>query len=307
MILKIINKLLKKLNKNSDMKSILINSQNYFINKKNEYDYFTNIQQAEFKVFSQNGEDGIIDYLLYKLDITNPKFIEIGVENYEEANTRLLYEIHNSEGTIIDANFNKKKLIEDLEFWKGRIQIIKKFITSKNINEIINKIENLNSIDLFSIDIDGIDYWIIDKIPDKISKIFIAEFNPVFGPDLEITVPDIDNFNRTKYHHSNLCWGASLKAIINLMKNKGYSFIGTNSFKNNAFFINQDFEENLKIVKENTNLNNLSNYTNHKYMESRDAKGNLNFLTNKQQISEIKNCKVIDLSNNTLKKISELI
>ena len=182
-------------------------------------------------------------------------------------------------------------MIEDLEFWKGRIQIIKKFITSKNINEIINKIENLNSIDLFSIDIDGIDYWIIDKIPDKISKIFIAEFNPVFGPDLEITVPDIDNFNRTKYHHSNLCWGASLKAIINLMKNKGYSFIGTNSFKNNAFFINQDFEENLKIVKENTNLNNLSNYTNHKYMESRDAKGNLNFLTNKQQISEIKNCK----------------
>ena len=62
---------------------------------------------------------------------------------------------------------------------EGRIQIIKKFITSKNINEIINKIENLNSIDLFSIDIDGIDYWIIDKIPDKISKIFIAEFNPV--------------------------------------------------------------------------------------------------------------------------------
>ena len=108
MILKIINKLLKKLNKNSDMKSILINSQNYFINKKNEYDYFTNIQQAEFKVFSQNGEDGIIDYLLYKLDITNPKFIEIGVENYEEANTRLLYEIHNSEGTIIDAILIKK-------------------------------------------------------------------------------------------------------------------------------------------------------------------------------------------------------
>ena len=56
---------------------------------------------------------------------------------------------------------------------KGRIQIIKKFITSKNINEIINKIENLNSIDLFSIDIDGIDYWIIDKIPDKISKILL--------------------------------------------------------------------------------------------------------------------------------------
>ena len=44
------------------MKSILINSQNYFINK-NEYDYFTNIQQAEFKVFSQNGEDVTIDYL----------------------------------------------------------------------------------------------------------------------------------------------------------------------------------------------------------------------------------------------------
>ena len=186
------------------------------------------------------------------------------------------------------------------------IQIIKEFITSKNINEIINKIENLNSIDLFSIDIDGIDYWIIDKMQIKFQK-FLLGIQSCFWSRLRSASADIDNFNRTKYYHSNLCWGASLKAIINLMKNKGYSFIGTNSFKNNAFFINQDFEENLKIVKENTNLNNLSNYTNHKYMESRDAKGNLNFFTNKKQISEIKNCKVIDLSNNTLKKISELI
>ena len=62
----------------------------------------------------------------------------------------------------------------------------------------------------------------------KISKIFIAEYNPYFGSELEITVPNIKNFNRTNYHYSNLCWGVSLKALIKIMELKGYIFIGSN-------------------------------------------------------------------------------
>ena len=96
-------------------------------------------------------------------------------------------------------------------------------ITSKNIEKIFNEYLDYK-LDIFSIDIDGIDYWIIDKIPKNISKIVVAEYNSNFGHELNITVPDLDNFNRTKYHYSNLCYGMSLKALIDIMKKKEFYF-----------------------------------------------------------------------------------
>ena len=62
----------------------------------------------------------------------------------------------------------------------------------------------------------------------KISKIFIAEYNSVFGDEFDISVPNINNFNRKEYHYSSLCYGMSLKALIRIMKEKDYYFIGTN-------------------------------------------------------------------------------
>ena len=79
-------------------------------------------------------------------------------------------------------------------------------------------------------------------------KIAVLEYNPLFGAELEITVPNIDNFSRTQYHYSNLCFGMSLKAAINLMDKK-FLFYWNKSFRNNAFFVSKDFikEKFLKI------------------------------------------------------------
>ena len=100
------------------------------------------------------------------------------------------------------------------------MNIINKSINSENILKILNENDTLNQLDLFSLDIDGIDYWILEKMPQNFSKIAVLEYNPLFGAELEITVPNIDNFSRTQYHYSNLCFGMSLKAAINLMNKK---------------------------------------------------------------------------------------
>ena len=63
----------------------------------------------EFKVFSQNGEDGIIDYLLYSLNIQKPKFLEIGVGDYRESNARYLFMKSPNKGMIIDNETNLEK------------------------------------------------------------------------------------------------------------------------------------------------------------------------------------------------------
>ena len=59
-----------------------------------------NINDLDYKIFSQNGEDGIIDYLLHALKIDKPKFVEIGVGDYSECNTRFLFERTSPKGLI---------------------------------------------------------------------------------------------------------------------------------------------------------------------------------------------------------------
>src|SRR5579859_7257876 len=61
------------------------------------------LQEAEFRVFSQWGEDGIIQYLLSKVAIAHDTFVEFGVGNYRESNTRFLLTNNNWRGLIIDG------------------------------------------------------------------------------------------------------------------------------------------------------------------------------------------------------------
>lgn len=308
-----ISRIIKKIFKSSDhkefTKSIALTGKACLLAKQNKYDEYKGINQAEFKIFSQNGEDGIIDYLLYKLRIQDPSYVEIGVENYDESNTRFLYETTNSQGLIIDSDIDVNKLNQKFETWKGRLSISKELVSAENVSDILKNKNYNKELDLFSIDIDGIDYWVIKSLRDKISKIFIAEYNPLFGPEIEVSVPNIKNFNRTEYHYSNLCWGMSLKSLINLMVRKGYIFLGTNALKNNAFFVQKFYQNNFEQVYKNINLDDLGKYTDHKFCESRDKKSNLTFLNPKQQIELIKECKVVDLSSKDEKlvTIKELI
>jgi hypothetical protein len=273
------------------------------------YENFKNINESELKIYSQNGEDGIIDFLLYKIKVSKPNFIEIGVGEYIESNTRFLYERFYQKGLIIDCiNDLEKKVFSNVNQWKGDLKVVENFVTSKNINSLI--FENCNfDVDLFSIDIDGTDYWVINKLKSNFSKIFIGEYNAIFGDKFDISVPDIENFNRESYHYSHLCYGMSLRALIRIMKEKGFYFIGTNNFKNNAFFINDLFPKdeyfsNFDIIDDNI----LTSHTNSIYKESRNKFGELNFLSGNQRLDIIKNCEIIDFTseNGTLKKIKDL-
>ena len=263
---------------------------------RNKYDSVEDIIDIEEKIFSQNGEDGIIDYLIHKLNIGNKNFVEIGVGNYRESNTRFLYNTYHPKGLIIDyIDDMKNKVKKHVNFWKGDLRICNQKIDSENILDLLNK--NCDyEIDLFSIDIDSIDYWIIKKLKNNISKIFVAEYNPVFGAELEVTVPNISGFERSKYHYSYLCYGMSLKALINLMDQKGYYFIGTNLQKINAFFISKEFkkEEFFKNIK----IKSLDNYTNSNIRDSRDVNNKLNYLSGHKKLKEIEDCEVINLKDN---------
>lgn len=234
---------------------------------------FKNLNEVYFKVFSQDTEDGIIQYLLKSLKISNVKFVEIGTQDYSESNTRYIFETMRCDGLIIDPYLNLEKRIHSFcKVWQNNLKIHNDYVNSENINKILKKYSFDKGIDIFSLDIDGIDYWILNDIKPKISKIFIVEYNPYFGPQKEITAPNIKKFDRFKYHTSGFCWGASLKAIINLMKRKGYYFIGTNRLNCNAFFIRNELINKINIKLPNTK--NLKKFTNFKFHILKKNKNN---------------------------------
>lgn len=279
----------------------------HILSARKHYSKVSTLSDVDYKIFSQNGEDGILDYLLTSLAIENPKFLEIGVGDFTECNTRFIFDRCSAKGTIIDCINNfEEKVKKNVELWKGDLKIINKKINTDNIRDLINNSDCFLNLDVFSLDIDGIDYWILNELPENFSKIVVLEYNPLFGSNLELTVPNLPNFDRSSYHYSNLCFGMSLKAAINLMLKKNFYFVGTNLFKNNAFFVNNKF--NKKKYFNDLQIKSIEDSVNSNFTESRSKDGSLNYLNNREKIQEILECEVIDLSNSLInkKKINEL-
>ena len=89
------------------------------IDQMNTCRAYNSIHQVEFKVFSQFGDDGIIQYLIHNAEIEVEKFVEFGVENYSESNTRFLLRNNNWQGLIMDASAEYIQEIKRQEYyWK---------------------------------------------------------------------------------------------------------------------------------------------------------------------------------------------
>ena len=260
-----------------------------------------NLSEVEFQVYSQWGEDGIIDWLINKFPEIPKNFLEIGTQDYKESNTRFLLINRNWDGFLIEAD---KAAVKDIKsqriFWKHRLKVKNEFITKDNINNIINRINVPKKLGLLSLDIDGVDYWVLKELSVLDPSIIICEYNSLFGQKKSVTVPYKKNYIRSEEHYSNLYYGASIMAFIDLMKKRNYFLIGTNSAGNNAFFLKKNhWNKANKLIVEKKIFNS-------KFRESRDVKGNLNFLDKKESLELIKNKFMIDLRSNKKKRIFEL-
>ena len=136
----------------------------------------------EFQVFSQWGEDGIISYLVNNIDIENNFFIEFGVENYLESNTRFLLKKFNWSGLIIDSSQKNIDYIKkDKIYWQHDINALCEFISRENVNKIFLENISQKNIGLLSIDIDGNDYWVWKAITTIDPSIVVIEYNSILG------------------------------------------------------------------------------------------------------------------------------
>ena len=244
------------------------------------------IADTEFKVFSQFGDDGILQYLIHRLQIAplHRSFVEFGVENYEESNTRFLLLNDNWRGLVMDGSkANVDHIHASPDFWKHDLTAVAAFIDADNINRLISSAGFGGEIGLLSIDIDGNDYWVWESIQVVDPIIVVAEYNGIFGAENAVSIPYDPAFRRSQAHYSNLYWGCSLAALHQLATKKGYAFVGCNSAGNNAYFVRRN---RMLDILPRPSLE--AGFVDPKFKESRSPSGALSYLTGAQRLEAIR-------------------
>lgn len=190
---------------------------------KSTIDRFGGINIFEAKIFSQNGEDGIIAGIFAKICSTNKFFVEFGVGGGNECNTRYLLQFCRWQGLMMDAA-------------RGRNRHVKhEFINAENINSLLEKYHVPFEFDLLAIDIDGNDYWVWKALDNKYRpRVVVIEYNAKYEPPDSVAIEYDAHFqwDQTDY------FGASLSALAKLAMAKGYTLVGCDSQGVNAFFVN---------------------------------------------------------------------
>lgn len=184
-----------------------------------------NFNFFEKKVYSQNGEDGIIDYIYRLIGTTNKFCVEFGVGDGSECNTRFLIKKRGWNFLQMDS---RKNFSSDIS---------QEFITAENINDILRKYNVPDEFDLLSIDIDLNDYWVWKSLDIFYKpRLVVIEYNSSILPGESKVVEYVASgeWDGTNY------FGASLLALSSLAATKGYTLVACDSIGVNAFFVRND-------------------------------------------------------------------
>lgn len=219
--------------------------ENRFLVKEEKLSYKTVFRNHEFSVYSQNGEDGLIAAILKETGINSYRFIEFGFGNGRQCNSAFLALHCGWDGLFIDGNKTqtdsaKKYFEENLKGGKNHVVVENAFIVKENINELFSKNGFTGEIDVLSIDIDGNDWWIWEKIDCVEPTLVVMEYNPVPGPEKNVVVKYDSAFERFAQHASGCYYGASLTGYTKLANKKGYALVGCDSNGINAFYVKRN-------------------------------------------------------------------
>ena len=150
-------------------------------------------EDVEFRTYSQFGEDGILLYIFSVIGTTNKKCVEIcgggGIDN----TTNLIIN-QGWNGMFFDGNERKIRKGQqfyarcaDTKMWPPKL--VHTWVSAENINELLEENSYIGEVDLLSLDMDGIDYWVWKAIESINPRVVVLEYNNALGPDLSVTIP----------------------------------------------------------------------------------------------------------------------
>lgn len=200
-------------------------------------------QETGFSVYSQCDEDGLLLYLFSLLGTTNKVCVDVAFASPYGANTTNLLCNWGWTGLLVEgASSHKRETEAFFHRHKGTCiyppRVVSEWVTVENINTLMIENGISGEIDFFSLDMDGVDYWIWKAMDAIQPRVVMVEYQDVWGPNRSVTVPYKPDFDRFKIN-PNYC-SASLPAFIKLAKEKDYRLVGCNRYGFNAFFVRSD-------------------------------------------------------------------
>lgn len=226
---------------------ILVNQYRALKERGGELPSFADV---EFRAYSQNGEDGILLYVFSLIGMGQRRCVEICAGDGLQCNSANLIINHGWHGLLVDGD---EALIERGRAYYARHgdtfcfppRLLHSWITRENVNSLLRTNGFEGSIDLLSLDIDGVDYWIWDALEAVRPRVVIAEIQCIWGEDRSVTVPYAPDFRARFVDGFGIYSGASLPAFVKLARRKGYRLVGVQRLGFNAVFVADGVGEDL--------------------------------------------------------------
>lgn len=185
-------------------------------------------------VYSQFGEDGMVETLFNLIGVKSKKCIEFGAwDGIYLSNTANLFTNHGWEAVLIECDREKfKELIKNVSCYKCSCICEAVGINDQSLENILTKNKvDFSEIDLLSIDIDGNDYYVFESLEKLKPRVVICEYNSTIPSSCDVFAPYKDSVQGVGF-------GASVGALNRIAKQKGYTLVGLTDV--NAFFIRND-------------------------------------------------------------------
>ncbi len=207
--------------------------------------------QVGFKAYSQFEEDGILLYIFSLIGTTNKKVVEICAGHGKECMAANLIINHGWQGYLFDGSEQNVKSAQN--FFANHKQtflmpptVNHAWFTAENVNQILSDAGVSGEIDLLSLDIDGMDYWVWKAIEVIQPRVCLFETHNVIPSHLSLTAKYDPNFYYLNQPTEQQDYrSASLLAMTKLSQSKGYRLIGSHRYGFNCFFMRNDISQHL--------------------------------------------------------------
>jgi hypothetical protein len=197
--------------------------------------------EVQCRFFSQNGEDGIIWYLLSLIGDGSKRVVEICCGDGIECCSANLVVNHGWQALIFEGN--PELVARGQHFfqhcgdaWYYPPEFVNTWVTPDNINELLDEHGFQHDVEVVIIDMDGNDYWMWNALRLN-PKIIVVEINETLGPDLSVAIHYRPDFQLPQ---DSLYRSASLRAFTKLATQRGYRLVGMERYNFNAFFVRND-------------------------------------------------------------------
>lgn len=193
----------------------------------------------ELKVFSQNGEDGVLAEIFHRTGTTTRWFVEFGIGSGLEGNSVLLADVAGWEGLFIEGSPGLHAQLNDKYSAIDRVRVACALVSAENVEHLFEAAGVPTDLDLLSIDIDGNDYWVWQAIARYRPTVVVVEYNGAIDPAARLVQP----YEPGQGWDGTDFYGASLGALDHLGTSKGYRLVHADLTGTNAFFVRDDLAD----------------------------------------------------------------